>query len=57
MKLALKGHTLVFASGDYGVGQKPPFTVIDGEPWTNGCKSHLCVQSHVVYCSCAEWDH
>jgi tripeptidyl-peptidase-1 len=39
MKLALKGHTLLLASQDEGVGQKPPFASIPGVPWTNGCKS------------------
>lgn len=39
MKLALKGHTLLLASQDEGVGQKPPFGSIPGLlPWTNGCK-------------------
>jgi hypothetical protein len=38
MKLALKGHTLLLASQDEGVGQKPPFDSIPRVPWTNGCK-------------------
>lgn len=38
MKLALKGHTLLLASQDEGVAQRPPFSIVPGAPVTNGCK-------------------
>lgn len=38
MKLALKGHTILFGSGDQGVGQNPLFTSDSSAPLTNGCK-------------------
>lgn len=51
MKLALKGHTLLFASQDHGVAQRPPIALAPDSPLvprTNGCKSRLCAPSHVT---------
>ena len=46
MKLALKGHTILVASQDEGVAQRPPFRLDPSVPWTNGCKYHaLLVQA------------
>ena len=44
MKRALKGHTIIVASGDYGVDQVPPFAVLPLPILpSNGCESRFSV--------------